>query len=101
MTHERRPGRDDALGERRERLLEQQAALASHHAGARRGPRAHVHECDLDFARQRSIGALREHAERLAALDRMHAAFAARVRAYLDSFQMKKLRQWLEQIDRR
>jgi len=29
MTHGRRPGRDDAQGERRERLLEQQAALAS------------------------------------------------------------------------
>lgn len=29
MTQGRQPGRDDALGERRERLLEQQAALAS------------------------------------------------------------------------
>ena len=55
----------------------------------------------LDLARQGNIGALREHAERLATLDPMHAAFAARMGAYLDGFQMKKLRQWLEQIDRR
>jgi len=31
----------------------------------------------------------------------MHVAFAARMGAYLDGFQMKKLRRWLEQIDRR
>ncbi len=55
----------------------------------------------LDLARQGNIGALREHALRLAALDPLHATFAARIGAYLDAFQMKKLRQWLEQIDRR
>lgn len=55
----------------------------------------------LDLARHGNLGALREHAERLAALDSRHAAFAARIGAYLDGFQMKKLRQWLEQIDRR
>ncbi|MGH8732914.1 MAG: response regulator, partial [Burkholderiales bacterium] len=55
----------------------------------------------LDLARQGNIGALREHAERLAALDPLHAAFAARIGAYLDGFQMKKLRQWLAEIDRR
>lgn len=41
----------------------------------------------LDLARQGNIGALREHAERLAALDPMHVAFAARMGAYLDGFQ--------------
>ncbi len=55
----------------------------------------------LDLTRQGNIGALREHAERLAALDPMHVAFAGRMGAYLDDFQMKKLRRWLEQIDRR
>ncbi len=55
----------------------------------------------LDLARQGNIGVLREHVEHLAALDPLHAAFAARMAAYLDGFQMKKLRQWLAEIDRR
>ncbi|MGH6952996.1 MAG: ATP-binding protein, partial [Alphaproteobacteria bacterium] len=54
----------------------------------------------LDLARQGNIGALRKQALRLAALDPPHAAFAGRMGAYLEGFQMKKLRQWLEQLDR-
>jgi hypothetical protein len=107
MTHERRRGRDDdflAKPFRQERLFQ----LLPTHLGARllcaeariaqivesagdgssgadpagfALPPQQTLRTLLDFARQRSIGALREHAERLVALDPMHAAFAARVRA--------------------
>jgi len=39
----------------------------------------HPRRSFLDLARQGNIGALREHAERLAALDPMRVAFAARM----------------------
>ncbi|MGQ0591226.1 MAG: hypothetical protein ACT4QB_00880 [Gammaproteobacteria bacterium] len=136
MTHGHRPGRDDALGERRERLLEQHAALASltqspvfhgddleetiRHVTGMAARLMHIERVSLwryteartaippestlrtllDLARQGNIGALREQALRLAALDPPHAAFAGHMGGYLEGFQMKKLRQWLEQLDR-